>query len=151
MFGNDKPIIAAGSLIKPEAKSDKAFELLPKGKYPCMIDACEVKTAKSGGTYLNVRFSVISGDYKNRKIFAMYTLTNKNPTAEKIGKEMLYTLLDCAGFDPDKGLGNTNDLIGACMQCGIDIKSDDTYGDKNVVKYLVQDLELKDKNDSIPF
>ena len=58
---------------------------VPEGWYNVQIDQSEMKPTKDGaGTYLELRFSVMDGQYANRKLFARLNLRNNNPVAQEI-------------------------------------------------------------------
>lgn len=65
-------------------------EVLPKGWVLAQIDDSEMKPTSNGtGQRLNLRFSVIDGDYKNRKVFHGLNIQNQNPQAEQIARAEL--------------------------------------------------------------
>ena len=61
------------------------FEAIPAGKYLAVITASEIKATQSGsGSYLELTFEVIEGEYRARKLWARLNLDNPNPVAVKI-------------------------------------------------------------------
>ena len=55
------------------------FEPIPAGKYLAVITDSEMKPTKSGnGSYLELTFQVIEGEYKNRLLWARLNLDNPN-------------------------------------------------------------------------
>ena len=76
-----------------------SFEPIPDGKYVALIEESEVKTNRAGdGTYLNLRWRVVQGDYTNRVVFQNITLTHAVEKWQKAGEEDLQRLCDCLGM-----------------------------------------------------
>jgi hypothetical protein len=74
------------------------MEAIPAGWYPAMITATESKeTNNKDGHYLNVEFTVLDGDYKDRKVFTNLNLGNKNPTAVEIAYRALSSICHATG------------------------------------------------------
>jgi len=53
------------------------MEALPMGRYPIRVTDAEFGTSGNGNPKIDVTFVVISGDYKNRKLWNTFTLTEK--------------------------------------------------------------------------
>lgn len=71
---------------------------VPDGWYNVMIDQSEMKPTKDGaGTYLELRFNVIDGQYANRKLFARLNLRNNNPVAQEIAYGELSAICHSTG------------------------------------------------------
>lgn len=74
------------------------FEAIPAGKYLAVIIESEVKENKSGtGSYLQLTFQVIDGEYKNRFLWARLNLDNPNATAVKIARAELSAICRAVG------------------------------------------------------
>jgi hypothetical protein len=74
------------------------FEAIPAGKYLAVIIESEVKPNKSGtGSYLQLTFQIIDGEYKNRFIWARLNLDNPNATAVKIARAELSAICRAVG------------------------------------------------------
>lgn len=70
-----------------------AFDPLPAGWYPVMIDNAEVKVNKAGnGKYLKLKMTVIGENYTGRKLFPMLNVIHPNPETVRIAKERLAEL-----------------------------------------------------------
>ena len=81
-----------------EGSISTSFEPLPAGSYPVQIVETETKTTNAGnGTYLKTKFEVVDGEYKGRKFFQNFNLTNANETAERIGRQHIKAILDAIG------------------------------------------------------
>jgi len=82
------------SQVEPTA----SFDPIPAGKYLAAITESEMKPVKSGnGSYLQMTFTVLDGEYKNRVLWARLNLNNPNATAVKIAKSELSALCRAVG------------------------------------------------------
>ena len=74
------------------------FEPLPAGKYMAAITASEMKPTKNGsGSYLQLTFTVLDGEYRNRVLWARLNLQNSNATAVKIARGELSAICRAVG------------------------------------------------------
>jgi hypothetical protein len=74
------------------------FEAIPAGKYLAMITDSETKPTKSGfGSYLQLTFQVLEGEYKGRFLWARLNLDNPNATAVQIAKAELSAICRATG------------------------------------------------------
>ena len=74
------------------------FDPLPAGKYLVAITESEMKATKSGtGQYLQLAFTVLDGEYKNRVVWARLNLDNPNATAVKIAQAELSAICRAVG------------------------------------------------------
>jgi len=74
------------------------FEAIPAGKYVAVVTASEMKPTKSGnGSYLELTFQVIEGEFKNRLLWARLNLDNPNEMAVKIARGELSALCRAVG------------------------------------------------------
>ena len=70
-----------------DVEPNSSFEPIPAGKYLAAITASETKQTKSGnGSYLELTFSILEGDYKGRQLWSRLNLENPNATAVKIAQ-----------------------------------------------------------------
>ena len=68
----------------------QAFDPLPAGKYVAVITESEEKPTKKGdGSYLQLTFQVIEGEFENRKVWARLNLNNPNDQAVGIARAEL--------------------------------------------------------------
>ena len=64
-----------------------------------MITESEVKANKSGsGSYLQLTFQVVEGEYRNRYLWARLNLENPNATAVKIARAELSAICRAVGI-----------------------------------------------------
>lgn len=76
----------------------QSFDPIPAGWYNAMIDQSEMKPTKDGsGAYLELRYSIIDGQFINRKIFTRLNLQNANPTAQEIAYKTLSAIAHATG------------------------------------------------------
>jgi hypothetical protein len=81
-----------------EVEPTTPFEPIPAGRYLAAVTASEMKPVKSGsGSYLELTFTVLEGEYKNRVLWARLNLNNPNPTAVKIARSELSALCRTVG------------------------------------------------------
>ena len=74
------------------------FEPIPAGKYIAAITESEMKPTKSGsGSYLQLSFTILEGEYKNRVLWARLNLNNPNATAVKIARSELSAICHAVG------------------------------------------------------
>ena len=74
------------------------FEAIPAGKYLAAITESEMKETKAGtGRYLQLTFTIIEGEYKNRILWARLNLNNPNATAVKIARAELSAICHAVG------------------------------------------------------
>jgi hypothetical protein len=74
------------------------FEPIQAGKYVAVVTASEMKPTKNGnGSYLELTFQVIEGEYKNRLLWARLNLDNPNPLTVKIARSELSALCRAVG------------------------------------------------------
>ncbi len=82
------------SQVEPTA----SFEAIPAGKYVAAITESEMKATKNGaGNYLQMTFTVLEGEYRNRVLWARLNLNNPNATAVKIARSELSALCRAVG------------------------------------------------------
>lgn len=81
-----------------EVEPTSNFEPLPAGKYLAAITDSEMKPTKNGsGNYLQLTFTIIDGQYKNRVLWARLNLNNPNATAVKIAQSELSAICRATG------------------------------------------------------
>ncbi len=74
------------------------YEPLPADKYLAVITASEMKSTKNGnGKYLELTFTVMEGEYKNRVVWARLNLNNPNATAVRMARGELSAICHAVG------------------------------------------------------
>lgn len=75
-----------------------AFEPIPAGKYLAVLTDSEMKPTKSGqGSFLELTFEVLDGEFKGRKVWARLNLDHPNPLTVKIARAELSALCRAVG------------------------------------------------------
>ena len=75
-----------------------SFDPIPAGKYEAVITESEMKPTKSGtGSYLQLTFEIIAGQYKGRYLWARLNLDNPNATAVQIARSDLSAICRAVG------------------------------------------------------
>ena len=74
------------------------FEPIPAGKYLAAITESQMKSTKAGnGSYLELVFQIIEGQYKGRKLWARLNLENPNATTVQIARSELSAICRAVG------------------------------------------------------
>lgn len=109
------------------------FEPIPAGKYPAIIEASEIKPTQAGtGKRLNLTFSILGGEFANRKIFEGLNIENPNADAQRISLENLSAICHAIGV---KNLTNTEQLHNKPLTINVKIKAaSGDYDARNVIK-----------------
>lgn len=105
------------------------FEPIPAGDYTLEIEEVKEQVSKAGNQMLNITFSVIDeGEYKGRKIFEHYVLTEK---ALWRLKELFIAL----GKDVDGVVAfNPQELVGEIFIGNVIIEESEGYEPQNKIK-----------------
>ena len=81
-----------------EVEPNASFEPIPAGKYLAAITESEMKPTKNGsGSYLQMTFTILEGEYKNRILWARLNLNNSNAMAVKIARGELSAICRAVG------------------------------------------------------
>jgi len=74
------------------------FEPIPAGKYLAAITNSEMKPTKSGtGSYLQLTFTILEGEYKGRLLWARLNLDNPNPLTVQLARGELSAICRAVG------------------------------------------------------
>jgi hypothetical protein len=69
---------------------DTGYETVPAGWYNVAADESDLKPTKDGaGTYLQIRFNILDGQYHGRKLFTRLNIRNSNAQAQEIALRQL--------------------------------------------------------------
>ena len=81
-----------------EVEPTSSFEPLPAGKYLAAITESEMKPTKNGGgSYLQLTFTILEGEYKNRILWARLNLNNPKAETVKIARAELSAICRAIG------------------------------------------------------
>lgn len=82
-----------------EVEPNAVFDPLPAGKYLAAITASELKPTKSGdGSYLELTFEVLEGEFRGRKVWDRLCTNHPNPTTVKIARSNLSAICRAVGM-----------------------------------------------------
>jgi hypothetical protein len=74
------------------------FDPIPAGKYPAVIIKSETKSTKAGtGSYLQLTFQIVDGQFKGRQLCARLNLDNPNAQAVQIARAELSAICRAVG------------------------------------------------------
>jgi len=87
-----------GNFNATEVEPTTSFDPIPADKYLAAITDSEMRPTKSGvGSYLQLTFTILEGEYKNRVLWARLNLNNPNATAVKIARSELSAICHAVG------------------------------------------------------
>lgn len=85
-------------LYNPEAEAQQDFAPIPSGEYPAQIVESDMKPTKNNdGQYLELKYSVIDGEFKGRSVWVRLNLDNKNVQAVEIANRQFASIRDAIG------------------------------------------------------
>lgn len=120
------------STVQPQ----DSFAPIPAGTYVAQVTDSSIKPTKSGtGTILNLTWTILDGQYVNRKVFDRINIQNANPEAEKIGQRQLSAICHASGV---LKLADSNQLHGKPVKITVKIRQSAEFGDSNEVKSYEQ-------------
>lgn len=109
-----------------------SFAPIPAGTYIAQITDSSIKPTKSGtGTMLNLTWTILDGQFANRKVFDRINVQNANHEAEKIGQRQLSSICHATGV---MKLQDSNQLHGKPVKITVKIRQSAEWGDSNEVK-----------------
>lgn len=92
-----------GNLDNFNASEHEAFQdfsPLPQGVYRMAVEASELKATRAGnGTLLCITWTVLEGQYHNRKVWQNINIDNQSAAATQIGKRQLADLVRACGLE----------------------------------------------------
>jgi hypothetical protein len=105
--------------------------VIPAGTYLAQVTESDLKMLKSGnGDGLSLTFSILDGEFKNRKVWTNLNVRHTNPEAQRIGQQQLSTLCHALGV---LNMTDTAQLHNRPVKIRVKIRKDEQYGDKNEV------------------
>lgn len=127
------------------------FELLPVNDYLAVIsESAMADNKKTKGKHLSVTWTVIEGDYKDRKVFSNLNLVNDNEQTVEIAQRELSAICRATGVLHPKDSSELHDKP-VVISVGIR-KGSNGYEDSNVIRKFsrVDGKELGDVTDATP-
>lgn len=96
-----------GMVFNLDDVEESSFEVLPKGTYNAIVEEFEFTTSQSSGSpMIKCVYSIIDGEYVDRKIFDYYVLTGEGAKYALPRLKQLITRVvpeeDSASFNPAK-------------------------------------------------
>ena len=87
-----------GNFNANEVEPSVGFEPIPAGKYIAAITKTEMKPTKNGsGNFLEITFTILDGDFKNRQVWARLCLNHPNAQTVKIARGDLSAICRAVG------------------------------------------------------
>ncbi|MCC6581541.1 MAG: DUF669 domain-containing protein [Phycisphaeraceae bacterium] len=87
-----------GNFNANDVEPNTPFDPLPAGKYLAAITASEMKPTKSGdGTYLQLEFEVLEGEFRGRKVWDRLCINHPNAMTVKIARGNLSAICRAVG------------------------------------------------------
>lgn len=115
--------------------TQEGFPLIPAGDYVAIISNSELKDTKdvtNNDKYLNLEWTIVDGDQKNKKIFEILNLFNKNQQTVEISRKSMNAI--CLAVGKPDGVKDSSELHNKPILIKISVKKDDQYVDKNYIK-----------------
>lgn len=118
-------------------KQENDFKPLPKGRYVCVLDNCLIEQTKSGTNYLAMNFTVVKGQFANRKLWHKVWFTEKayNMAAQQLDNIGVFGDITQAETI-DQFLTNAAEVVfkkvGSMME--VSVTGHDTFNDKEYEK-----------------
>lgn len=114
-------------------KRESNYELLPAGWYAAQVTESEIVTLKSGnGQAIKLTFTILSDNYRGRKVWVRLNVRHTNPKAETVAQQQLRELCESIGL---ARMNDTVELHNKPVDIKIKIRKDETgqYEDQNEV------------------
>ncbi len=110
---------------------------VPRGTYECEVEQCIRKDTKAGGQMIEVTYKITTGDYKAARIWDCHNVDHANPEVVKIGLQGLKRLAMAVGVTGKLASPSELAVPGKRVQVTVEVRSDSTYGDSNIVKRVL--------------
>lgn len=82
--------------VQPDAPIN--YDPIPEGEYVLKaVDAEEKETKSRDGSYINVKFEVVKGEYAGRLLWHMFNIHNPSEKAQRIGRQQLVAWATACG------------------------------------------------------
>lgn len=131
-MNNDLAALFGGGFQPATVEPQTDFQVLPPGKYPCLIEAAEVKQTKAlTGHYIRLTLSVLDGQYKNRKLFDQINIQNPSAQCVEIGRRCLSALGRAIGLQV---ITDTAQLLQGVVIAHVKVGKDQNGNDQNNIR-----------------
>lgn len=103
--------ILQGGFNADEVPPATGFDPIPAGKYKAVITESEEKATKAGtGSYLQLTFVIVEGEFENRKLWARLNLNNPNDQAVSIARAELSAICRAVNVRQIKDASQLHDI-----------------------------------------
>jgi len=104
-----------------------SFEPLPAGKYLAAVTGSQMKPTKNGdGSYLELEFTVLEGEHKDRKIWDRLCINHSNAMTVKIARGTLSAICRAVGVMQPR---DSVELHNLPLQINVKVKKRDDTGE----------------------
>lgn len=111
---------------------EESFDPLPAAEYIAVIEESEYIPTKSGtGMMLKLKYQIIDGPLKGRRLFENLNLENQNSQAQQIARKALNSIGIATGVEDIK---DSSQLHGIPIKIDVRMKDSAEYGKQNVIK-----------------
>ena len=142
-----------------------SFEPIPEGRYTLKAEEWKVKTSKKENQYIAVTFSVVSEDYKTRKIWQNYAV---GADQGKFARALVKAWALATGENISSiNKGSLDALVGRSFDAMVGIEESEGYKPKNKIQHFiipesgtltkskhdlsVDELKEDDRDEGVPF
>ena len=107
------------------------FETIPAGDYTASIITSEIKAAKKGrGTYLELVWEVLDGDFKQRRVWQRIMITHPSEKCVAMGQRKLSSVCHALGV---MQLNDSSELHGIPTTIHVIVKEESGYDPSNEI------------------
>ena len=148
-----------------DIENANSFEPIPVGRYTLKAEEWDVKTSKNTNQYIAVTFSVISEDYKTRKIWQNYAV---GAAQGKFARTLVKAWALATGENIRSiNKGSLNSLLERSFDAMVGIEKSEGYKPKNKIEQFimpesgtlaknkldlsVDELKEDDRDEGVPF
>lgn len=127
------------------------FDVLPPGEYTVSIVESTIKDTKEGtGKYLELKFQVLDGEYKNRYLWDRLNIENPNQKTQQIAQANLSAICRAVGVMEPK---DSSELHSKPLTVKVVIQpADDKYPEKNNIRgYKAVAAAQKTEKPAVPW
>lgn len=94
-----------------EVTPAQEYKPLPEGRYEAVIADSDVKPTRAGnGSYIQLEFEVVSGEYKGRKLWGRYNIENTNREAVEIGRSQFAAVCQAVNIPSPRDTSELHNL-----------------------------------------
>ena len=107
-------------------------EVLPMGNYRVVATKAEEKPTKAGnGSYLEIEYEVLEGDFKGRRVWDRLNLKNPSTQAVEIARRTLASICKAIGVNTPR---SSSELLNVPLVVRIGVESRGDFGPSNSIR-----------------